>query len=147
MDILGRWVVEGVLSFDEDFNRSYVSIEEYLNSPYDDDDPDTIRHEQTERRRMCSTVIDILADGTIKNMMVIPEDITQEELDESGMEVIEGKYIVLESGLWKEEDGKYFVKAGHETDENGVTSDHYEPMEVDADGYLYYLLMLKMKRA
>ena len=102
MDLVGRWKVVEAIRFDENFKPEWASIEEILAD----------EELQPEDKIVYSSFMDFTEDERVLNLSPIPEDLSQEEIDdviESGeYELYEG-YIKLTEYRWKTENGKYYL--------------------------------------
>lgn len=125
-DVLGLWRMKKVLSFDEDFNAKYVTIEEMLEK---DDDKDT--------KMLAISVIEFTPEGNIE--MKIPVEktgYTIEQVEAEGMPVKDG-YVMLDSPKhWKEENGEVYADTGMKGEVLGEEVDGWEKLELDEEGLL-----------
>jgi len=125
-DVLGLWKMKKVISFDEDFNMKYITMEEMLEK---DDDKDA--------KIIAISVWDFTPDGNI--VMKIPIDKTEytvEQLEAEGMKVIDG-YIISDDGKhWKEENGEVYADTGMKGEVLGEKVDGWEKLELDEEGLL-----------
>ena len=107
MDLVGRWKVVEAIRFDENFKPEWASIEEILAD----------EELEPEDKIMYSSFMDFTEDGRVLNLSPIPEDLSQEELDEvvenCEYELYEG-YIKLTEYSWKTENGKYYFVDTHQ---------------------------------
>ena len=106
MDLIGRWKIVEAIRLDENFKPEWASIEEILAD----------EELEPEDKIMYSSFMEFTEDGRVLNLSPIPEDLSQEEIDEvveSGeYELYEG-YIKLAEYNWKIEDGKYYFVDTH----------------------------------
>ena len=106
MDLVGRWKIVEAIRFDENFKPEWASIEEILAD----------EELEPEEKIMYSSFMDFTEDGRVLNLSPIPEDLSQEELDEvvenCEYELYEG-YIKLAEYIWKTENGKYYFVDPH----------------------------------
>ena len=106
MDLIGRWKVVEAIRFDENFKPEWASIEEILAD----------EELEPEDKIMYSSFMEFTEDGRVLNLSPIPEDLSQEELDEvvenCEYELYEG-YIKLAEYSWKTENGKYYFVDTH----------------------------------
>jgi hypothetical protein len=130
MDVLGFWKVKKVMMFGEDDSDPWRSVEEVLESGFEDTEMLTARFFFDE-------------DGSVKVVAPLPEGVSQEEVDRA---VKAGKvHLFGESSMvigrysWKEEGGKLFVDSGF----GGGEPDWAEVTETD--GMLDFL-MYKLAR-
>lgn len=101
MSLVGRWKLVEAIRFNENFEPEWAPIEEILAD--DDLEPEDIA--------MYSAVMDFKEDGRVLNLAPIPENLSQEEIDEAvkngEMELYDG-YMLLSENRWKTENGKYY---------------------------------------
>ena len=95
MNPVGKWKVKEVISFNENFEMVWKTIDELAASASEDDDNSVSVYQNS---------ITVFNDnGTVETIMPIPEGATAEELEDvrirDGMAVIDTKQ-------WKNEDGK-----------------------------------------
>ena len=106
MDLIGRWKIVEAIRFDENFKPEWASIEEILAD----------EELEPEDKIMYSSFMDFTEDGRVLKLSPIPEDLSQEELDEvvenCEYELYEG-YIKLAEYSWKTENGKYYFVDTH----------------------------------
>ena len=84
----GKWKLKEVLTFNEDFERVWKSVDELLaDESIDDSD-----------KRLYSMMLEFSDDGFIRMMMAIPEGVPQDEIDaavQSGeLEIFENNMMV-----------------------------------------------------
>ena len=101
MSLIGKWKIVEAIRFNENFQPEWAPVEEILA------DADL----EPEDKIMYSSFMDFTEDGRVLNLAPIPEELSQEDIDEavkSGeMELYDG-YIKLSEYRWKAEDGKYY---------------------------------------
>lgn len=106
MDLIGRWKVVEAIRFDENFKPEWASIEEILAD----------EELEPEDKIMYSSFMEFREDGRVLSLSPIPDDLSQEELDELvenfEYELYEG-YIKLAEYSWKTENGKYYFVDTH----------------------------------
>ena len=56
--------------------------------------------------QMCKYIMEFAPDGTLNTLLFVPEEV-REEAKKQGADIRENGYAVLESTVWKEEDGKF----------------------------------------
>lgn len=125
-EVLGLWKMKKVVTFDDNFNMKYITMEEMLEK---DDDKDA--------KIIAISVWDFTPDGNIE--MKIPIDKTEytvEQLEAEGMKVIDG-YIISDDGKhWKEKDGEVYADTGMKGEVLGEKVDGWEKLELDEEGLL-----------
>ena len=106
MSLVGRWKIVEAIRFNEKFEPEWAPIEEILAD----------EELEPEDKIMYSSFMEFTEDGRVLNLSPIPEDLSQEELDEvvenCEYELYEG-YIKLAEYSWKIEDGKYYFVDTH----------------------------------
>ncbi len=88
---------------------------------------------------MLTTKIEFADDGTLNTLMPIPEEMA-EEAEAEGIVIREDGCGVIESTVWKEENGKFFYDTKVEGEVFGEAVDPFEEIEVLGDGCLRYSL-------
>ena len=95
MNPVGKWKVKEVISFNENFEMVWKTIDELAASASEDDDNSVSVYQNS---------ITVFNDnGTVDTIMPIPEGATAEELED--VEVRDGM-AVIDTKQWKNEDGK-----------------------------------------
>ncbi|MDD6799783.1 MAG: hypothetical protein PUE85_05125 [Firmicutes bacterium] len=134
MNIIGRWGVSAVMSFaDGDFK--WVTEEESAN--IEDFDTSTF-----------SQVMEFTPDGKLLNMIKIPENTPQEEIDNAvsaGMTRVDD-YLVTGQQEWKEEDGKILYNSGVQGEVLGEEVSPWAEIAVDDNGEITVMEMIRMKK-
>lgn len=122
-EVLGQWRIKSVLSFDDDFNAKYFTMEEMLEK---DDDKDT--------RMLAISVLEFTPDGNIEMKIPIEKTgYTVEQVEAEGMPVKDG-YVMMDSRQWKEKDGEVYSKTGMEGEVLGEKVDGWEKFEPNEEG-------------
>lgn len=102
MSLVGRWKIVEAIRFNEEFKPEWAPIEEILAD----------EELEPKEKIIYSSFMDFTEDGRVLNLSPIPEDLSQEELDEMvenfEYELYEG-YIKLTEYRWKTENGKYYL--------------------------------------
>ena len=93
MNIIGKWVVSSVLSFDGGDFKWLTEEEASLKEDFD--------------ARTFAMIMDFMPDGTVRTMMKIPDGMSQEKIDEALEEGYErdGDCFVIKKEEWKEDAG------------------------------------------
>lgn len=95
MNPVGKWKVKEVISFNENFEMVWKTIDELAASASEDDDNSVSVYQNS---------ITVFNDnGTVETIMPIPEGATAEELED--VEIRDGT-AVIDTKQWKNEDGK-----------------------------------------
>ena len=102
MSLVGRWKIVEAIRFNENFEPEWAPIEEILAD----------EELEPEDKIIFSSFMDFTEDGRVLNLSPIPEDLSQEEIDEVvenfEYELYDG-YIKLTEYSWKTENGKYYL--------------------------------------
>ena len=129
MDIIGKWSIQEVLRFNDNFERIWVDRETILS-----DDTLNDSEKQVLHMEMIFT-----EDGKIKTVMPLPESIPQEEIDEaiaSGeISLYDEKTMLLEEHPWKRENGKIMYDTGAKIELFGGPVSSWEELK-EEDGLL-----------
>lgn len=129
MDIIGKWSIQEVLRFNDNFERIWVDRETILS-----DDTLNDSEKQVLHMEMIFT-----EDGKIKTVMLLPESIPQEEIDEaiaSGeISLYDEKTMLLEEHPWKRENGKIMYDTGAKIELFGEPVSSWEELK-EEDGLL-----------
>lgn len=129
MDIIGKWSIQEVLRFNDNFERIWVDRETILS-----DDTLNDSEKQVLHMEMIFT-----EDGKIKTVMPLPESIPQEEIDEaiaSGeISLYDEKTMLLEEHPWKRENGKIMYDTGAKIELFGESVSSWEELK-EEDGLL-----------
>ncbi len=138
LDVIGTWIVVEAMRFDEDMNRKWMTKEEVMaDDSIDEDAKEPFRYKLV-----------FMEDGTQCTTMPIPEDVTQEEIDqavaEGEIELFEEKYMALEKHLWKIEDGKLMIDTGMKGEVLGEEVSPWVEAPI-TDGIMEYM-MFRLKR-
>ena len=128
----GLWKLKEVLSFNENFERVWKSVDELLAD--ENTDPSD--------KKLYSMVIEFADDGFVKMMMPIPDGVSQEEIDEalsSGeLELYGDNMMVFEKHPWKEENGKVKYDTGVKGEVFGESVDPWDEIR-EEDGMIRML--------
>ena len=101
MSLVGRWKIVEAIRFNENFEPEWAPIEEILAD----------EELEPEDKIVYSSFMDFTEDGRVLNLSPIPEDLSQEEIDEvveNGEYELHDGYIKLTEYSWKTENGKYY---------------------------------------
>ena len=134
MNIIGKWEVSAVISF-VDGDMKWVTKEEAANI----EDFDT---------SMFAPIMEFTPDGTILNLMKIPDDMTQEQIDgaiSEGMERVDD-YLITQKQTWKEEDGKLLYNTEIEGEILGEEVSPWAEITVDDNGEITMMEMFRLKK-
>ena len=103
MELIGKWKVREVMSFDLDSGMVWKTLDQLAAS--ENADEDSI----DKYRKMAFN-----GDGTVETLMPVPEDFTQEQraqLEDEGIKIRDGM-AVISVEQWKGEDGKNLYNTG-----------------------------------
>ena len=125
MKYIGKWEVSAALSF-VDGKIKWVTREE-ANSIEDFD------------LSLFSPIMEFAPDGTLNTLLFVPEEV-REEAKKQGADIRENGYAVLESTVWKEEDGKFYYDTGIQGEVLGEKVDSFAEISLLPDDCLLYNL-------
>ena len=124
MNPIGKWKVKQVLRFSPENGMEWKTLEELEAQGVDEDDLSMYRN----------SVMIFHENGTAENLMTLPADFTQEQMEEviaEGKEIRDGM-MVIDCKEWKIEDGKNLYNTGNEGEVLGEeVSPWVELQEVD----------------
>ena len=95
MNPVGKWKVKEVISFNENFEMVWKTIDELAASASEDDDNSVSVYQ--------NSITVFYDNGSVETIMPIPEGATAEELED--VEIRDGM-AVIDTKQWKNEDGK-----------------------------------------
>lgn len=139
MKFVGKWVFDSVGTFDENFEKVYLSAEEYIKSPMpyvDTDDAEAVADEMKERRQTVGSQIAVCEDGKLYMLMPLPDGVSREEIDqavEKGIIKLYDGMMTDEPKTWEERDGALWIEVGE-----GMSEDGWAKLS-DGDGYLCFM--------
>ncbi len=99
MDICGLWKVREMHLVTPDGEKVFTADSQVDNDMY------------AEIVQMCKYITEFAPDGTLNTLLFVPEEV-REEAKKQGADIREDGYAVLESTVWKEEDGKFYYDTG-----------------------------------
>lgn len=99
MDICGLWKVREMHLVTPDGEKVFTADSQVDNDMY------------AEIVQMCKYIMEFAPDGTLNTLLFVPEEV-REEAKKQGADIREDGYAVLESTVWKEEDGKFYYDPG-----------------------------------
>ena len=118
MNLIGKWKVKELPVYPEPGKMIFVAVEDFPKYITDED-------LLNDYMQQASFIYEFCEDGTVETMMPIPEEM-MEKAKEQGAK-IKGNYGVIDTTVWKEEDGKIF----YDTKINGTVMD--EPVSSFAE--------------
>lgn len=135
MNIIGKWEVSAIMSF-VDGEIKFVNRAK----AEDIEDFDI---------KMFDVVTEFLPDGVVRDMMKIPEGMSQEEIDklisEEDMERVDD-YLVMATHQWKEDDGRFLYNTKIEGEIFGEEVSPWSEILVDDNGEITVADMIRMKK-
>ena len=105
MNLIGKWKVKEVLHFSLENGMEWKPLEELETLGVDEDSLSMYQN----------SVMIFNENGTVENMMSLPAEYTQEQIEKAiaeGTKIRDGM-IVLDSQEWKTEDGKNLYNTGN----------------------------------
>ena len=134
MDICGLWKVREMHLVTPDGEKVFTADSQVDNDMY------------AEIVQMCKYIMEFAPDGTLNTLLFVPEEV-REEAKKQGADIRENGYAVLESTVWKEEDGKFYYDTGIQGEVLGEKVDSFAEIPVTEDGCLLYGLgMILLER-
>lgn len=134
-DVVGQWKVSAVLS-GVDGTLKWVTREEA---------------EQIEDfdLSMFDTITEFRPDGTVCDLIRIPQGMLQEEIDNAvaGGYELAGDFLVAGKHAWKEENGKIFYNTNITGEIFGEELSPWAEIAEDADGNITLMEILRLTRA
>lgn len=142
MSYVGLWKLHSIGVNNEDFEITYMSAEEYLNSPMpsyvDKNDEEAVEEELNDRRKTVSVMLKVGEDGLIYNLMPLPAGVTQEEIDaavSAGQVNLVDGMMVGQTMPWEERNGELWYNTGDEIEVMGEKRESWFKGS-DENGYL-----------
>ena len=134
MNIIGKWVVSSVLSFDGGDFKWLTEEEASLKEDFD--------------ARTFAMIMDFMPDGTVRTMMKIPDGMSQEKIDEALEEGYErdGDCFVIKKEEWKEEDGKILYNSGIQGQFSGEEVSPWAEITQEENGEITFMNFYRMKK-
>lgn len=125
MDIRGTWKIKELHVLTEDGELIFTPD----NPPTDED------YEGYAKMLPCLT--EFADDGVMNTLMPVPEEL-KEEAEAEGIVIRDDGYGIIESTVWKEENGRFWYDTKIEGEALGEAVDPYEEIKVTEDGCLRY---------
>jgi len=144
MSYAGKWIFHSVGVMGEDDKLTYMNAEEYIDSPMmyiDESDEDAVAEEIRERKQLTASRIEVSDDGKLYMLMPLPEEATQEMIDEAvnaGEITLRDGMLVGKSMDWEERDGKLWFDTGIEGEVFGEKADSWT-CGIDDDGFFTFI--------
>ena len=127
MDICGLWKVREMHLVTPDGEKVFTADSQVDNDMY------------AEIVQMCKYIMEFAPDGTLNTLLFVPEEV-REEAKNQGADIRENGYAVLESTVWKEEDGKFYYDTGIQGEVLGEKVDSFAEISLLPDDCLLYKL-------
>ena len=139
MNLIGKWVVWETLRFDDEKGFVWEKVS------------DTLAKEDLESDDLLflNTIVVFEEDGSMCMMSPLPEDVTQEEIDEAvaaGEIALKDGMMVTGENHWKVEDGKNMADTGGEGEVLGEKVGPWEEIK-EIDDNTVELMMMRLRRA
>lgn len=131
MNYIGKWLFHSIGVNDENGELTYMTAQEYMDSPMmyiDETDEDAVTDELKERWQITGSCIEVCDDGHLYMLMPLPENVTQDEIDEavnSGAITLRNGMICERPMAWEERDGKLWFDTGIEGETFGEKADSW----------------------
>ena len=144
MKYTGKWIFHSVGVMGENGELTYMSADEYINSPMmyiDETDEEAVADEIKERKQLTGSCVEVCEDGKLYVLMPVPEDITQEMIDEAvdaGEIIMRGDMFCERPMAWEERDGKLWFDTGIEGEAYGETADTWA-CATDEEGFFTFM--------
>jgi hypothetical protein len=127
MDICGLWKVREMHLVTPDGEKVFTADSQVDNDMY------------AEIVQMCKYIMEFAPDGTLNTLLFVPEEV-REEAKKQGADIRENGYAVLESTVWKKEDGKFYYDTGIQGEVLGEKVDSFAEISLLPDDCLLYNL-------
>ena len=137
MELIGKWKVREVMSFDLDSGMVWKTLDQLAASENADED-------SIDKYR--KTVMAFNGDGTVETLMPVPEDFTQEQraqLEDEGIKIRDGM-AVISVEQWKYEDGKNLYDTGISGEVLGEEVSSWT--EINEVGDMIELALMRLER-
>ena len=145
MSYLGTWKFHSIGTMRDEGEMVYLTADEYLKEPIPsyiaDTDEEAVADELRERKIMISMQVKICEGGKLYLLAAIPEDATQEQLDEA---IASGELALMDGMLcqqaidWEERNGELWFDIGIEGDAFVEPSDSWAKA-IDENGFLVFM--------
>ena len=146
MSYIGKWIFHSVGQVGEDEAMTYMTANEYLNSPMiyiDETDEEAVADEMRERKQLIGSLVEICDDGKLYILMPLPEGASEEEIKEAvSMGAINMRDGMLyERALaWEAREGKLWYDTGIEGEAFGEDTDTWAKA-IDENGLFTFMTM------
>ena len=145
MSYLGTWRFHSIGTMRDDGEMVYLTADEYLKEPVpsyiDETDEEAVADELRERKILISMQIKICEGGKLYLLAAIPEDATQEQLDEA---IASGELTLMDGMLcqqavdWEERNGELWFDTGIEGEAFDEPTDSWAKA-IDENGFFVFI--------
>lgn len=140
MDHIGTWVFHSIGAMNDDFERVYLSAEEYLNAPMlyvDETDEEAVADEMKERKKMIGMLVKICEDGKLYLLSPLPEGVSHHKALSAGVITLLGSMMTDRPMAWEVRNGELWYDTGIEGEVFGEKADSWIKA-IDEDGYFTF---------
>lgn len=138
MNLTGKWQIAEILQFDDEKGMVWTKVSDLL--AREDTDDDTLM--------LAKTIALFEKDGNLFLMSPIPEDVSQEEINEAvaagEIQLKDGKMITGQNH-WKVENGKLMADTGAEGEVLGEQVGPWEEIK-ELDGNIIEMTMFRFQK-
>lgn len=139
MDLIGKWQVAEVMQFDEEKGLIWTKVSDLL-----------AREDADEEAQMFAKTIFLFEeDGSLTMLSPLPEDVSQEEIDEAaaaGEITLRDGQMVTGENHWKVEGDKLFADTGAEVEVLGEAAGPWEEIK-QVDDHTIENMMFRLQKA
>lgn len=139
MDLVGKWQVAEIMQFDEEKGMIWAKVSDLLAKENADE----------ETLMLAKTVALFEADGTMTLLSPLPEDVSQEEIDEAvaaGEITLKDGQMVTGENHWKVEGDKIWADTGAEGEVLGEKVGPWEEIKL-VDDHTIQNTMFRFQKA
>lgn len=146
MSYIGKWSFHSIGQMDENGAMTYMTAEEYLNSPMmyvDETDEEAVADEIKERKQLVGSLVEICDDGKLYILMPMPEGASEEEIKEAvrvGAINMRNGMLYERALAWEERAGKLWYDTSISGEAFGEETDTWTNA-VDENGYFTFMTM------
>lgn len=143
MKFIGIWRFHSIGVMGDDA-LTYMNGEEYLASPMsyiDESDDEAVESELRARKMLISSCVEICEDGMLYILLPLPEEATQEEIDEaveSGDIALRHNMMTTQAMAWEIRDGELWYNSGIEGEVFGEKADSWVK-GIDENGFFTFI--------
>lgn len=139
MNVIGKWQVAEIAQFDEENGLIWTNVSDLL----------TREDADEEALMLAKTVVLFEEDGSMTMLSPLPEDISQEEIDEAvaaGEIALRDGQMVTGENHWKAEAGKLLADTGAEGEILGEEVGPWEEIK-QVDDHTIELMTFRLQKA